>query len=114
MPNTASVLHKTAFSIQISWTPLPSQVLNGQILGYEICHKLDASSEPCEIMSYVGHDTTSFTAKDLVPFTRYEFVISAGTAAGYGPSVLLTATTNESSKFQAQDRILTAYLSCYR
>ena len=49
----------------------------------------------------MGHDTTTYTVKDLVPFTRYEFVISAGTAAGYGPSVLLTATTSESSKFQA-------------
>ena len=101
MPKAIYVLHKTAFSIQISWTPLPSPVSNGRILGYKVCHKLDMSSEPCETTAYVGHDTTSYTAKDLVPVTKYSFLVSAGTAAGYGPSTLLTATTNESSTFRA-------------
>jgi hypothetical protein len=97
-PAATSVLNKTAFSIQVSWTPLPSQVSNGKISGYKICHKLDASSKPCETTAYVGHDITSYTVKHLLPYTFYDFMISAGTVAGYGPSALLTARTMASGR----------------
>jgi hypothetical protein len=94
---TTSVLNTTAHSIQVSWTPLPSLVNNGRIFGYKICYKIASARWPCQRLGYVDHNATSYTVNELIPYTEYAIEISAGTIAGFGPSVLLTATTNESS-----------------
>ncbi|CAB3996428.1 receptor-type tyrosine- phosphatase S-like [Paramuricea clavata] len=94
-PTEASVIRKSSEWIKIEWTQLPSEVDNGKIFGYKICHKL-SSSVRCETAHYVGHDTTSYYIKDLIPYTDYNIEISGGTIAGYGPPILLPAKTRES------------------
>ncbi|XP_028400896.1 protein sidekick-2-like [Dendronephthya gigantea] len=91
---TAAVLHKTAWSIQVSWQPLPSVVDNGMIFGYKICHKLSSSDE--RRCAYVDHNATTYNVTELIPHTNYDIEISAGTVAGYGPPVLLRDQTNQS------------------
>ncbi len=97
-PTNASVRQKTATDIDIEWNPLSSEVNNGKIFGYKICHKLSSSVRPCETAGYTGFDRTSYIIKDLIPFTDYTIEISAGTIAGYGPPLVLLAKTSESRR----------------
>ncbi|XP_028400962.1 protein sidekick-1-like [Dendronephthya gigantea] len=90
---TATVLHKTAWSIQVSWLPLPLEMDNGMSFGYKICHKLSSSDE--RRCAYVGQNTTSYNITGLIPFTHYDIEISVGTVAGYGTPVLLWDETCE-------------------
>ena len=95
---TISILYKTANSIHVSWTPSPSQVYNGRIIIYKICHKLASSRFPCEKIGFAAWNATSYVVQDLIPYTAYKFEISAGTVAGFGPPISLSATTNETGK----------------
>ena len=98
-PMAPSVLHTTAYSIQVTWKPFPSPIKNGEIFGYKICYKPGQSTSSCEHLYYVDHNAASHTVKNLKPNTKYDIEISAGTMAGYGPLVLLSTKTKESSKY---------------
>ena len=97
-PSTISIVDKSAVSIEVSWAPLPSQVNNGRIHGYRVCHKLASSDLPSEKSCFVSRNATSYLVQDLTPYTQYDIEISARTMAGYGPAATLSARTNESSK----------------
>lgn len=97
------MLNKTANSVHVTWTSLPAQVNNGKIFGYKVCRKLSSTRAPCFKVVYVDYRTTSYTLRELSPYTGYDIEVSAGTIAGYGAKAILSVVTEQSSEFKTTE-----------
>ena len=102
-PTNLTVSVATPTSLSIEWGP-PLQP-NGVILWYEVWYvgidtlNLVPPSFYNESAIIVNGSSLEVELVELVPYSLYNITIQASTKVGGGDSAVLTARTNESSKF---------------
>lgn len=72
----------SATSVWISWDPIPSQLVNGVLLGYTILYKWVQS--PVYANVSVSGNITRIVLDQLQVFSEYEFLVAGRTAVGTG------------------------------
>ncbi|RDD38184.1 Hemicentin-2, partial [Trichoplax sp. H2] len=87
----ATVLSSTG--IKLSWQPPVISDRNGVITAYEIDYKITGSNVTMSASASGG--TLTYTINNLKAYTNYSLTIKAGTVAGFGPSITVTAVTDE-------------------
>ncbi len=95
-------------SIGLSWSTLPPEHHNGEIIGYNITVTAIYSGETFTIFSA----TNSTIVSSLVPFASYSYSVAAVTIAGVGPySSVSTVLTGEAGMYINFDPLATASMS---
>lgn len=91
-PDTVYITEIYSDSIGLSWSTLPPEYHNGEIIGYNISLTATYSGETFTVFSV----TNSTIISSLVPFTSYSYSVAAVTVAGVGPySSVSTVLTGE-------------------
>jgi hypothetical protein len=95
-PDTVYVTEIYSDSIGLSWSTLPPEHHNGEIIGYNITVTAIYSGETFTIFS----ETNSTIVSSLVSFTSYSYSVAAVTIAGVGPySSVSTVLTGEAGMY---------------
>lgn len=106
-PDNITAVALSSTSMIVSWSPPIQQFRNGPILAYNFT--VTESSTGLVVQSSILLTTTA-TIFSLVPFTTYNFTLSARTSVGYGPSDTISAITLEDSKqYSSNTKIITPY-----
>ena len=77
---------------------------NGIIVSYNISYNLTGGATTISVYSI---SLTGYQISNLDAFTYYEFVISASTRVGSGPTTSIVIRTDEASRFDCNLMILT-------
>lgn len=102
-PDTVYVTEIYSDSIELSWSTLPPEHHNGEIIGYNITVTAINTRETFTVFSV----TNATTISSLVPFTSYSYSVAAVTVAGVGPySSVSTVLTGEAGMY------IPVHLSC--
>lgn len=95
-PDTVYVTEIYSDSIGLSWSTLPPEHHNGEIIGYNITVTTINTGETFTVFSTAN--STIISA--LVPFTSYSYSVAAVTVAGVGPySSVSTVLTGEAGMY---------------
>lgn len=85
-------------SLRVAWTLLPSDQVNGILLGYNVTFKKAGETSASE--QYINTTLNSTVLRGLEKFTVYEVTVSAFTKVGPGPAANINASTDQDGKSQ--------------
>ena len=94
-PGELLVSHTLPTSVQLSWTPVPEDLQNGNITGYTVQVEGPDSTQEIPVMH---GNATSYEVSGLKPYTTYTFSVSAMTEAGIGPAISTSSATPQGGK----------------
>ena len=90
-PQNVTVTTVNATSLQVQWSPIPSNMRNGLIISYSINVTEVESGGTFLIQNYVD-DIIVLT--DLHPYYNYRVLVAGATVIGTGPYTLSEGQTN--------------------
>jgi len=110
-PEQVTVKSLGSTSIQVSWSPLKPQNMNGVLQGYYVFYKQIISKSKRSLSAGVFHvsniSASSVEIKGLQPFTSYEVSVAGFTKRGSGPkSAPMIVRTQEEGKTHTSYDIL--------
>nr|XP_042908972.1 Down syndrome cell adhesion molecule-like protein 1 homolog isoform X2 [Parasteatoda tepidariorum] len=86
-PTDVWIEAKSSSSILVTWKPPPRELWNGELKGYFVGYKVDASSHPYSFKTVdnVANDSQEYILTNLIKSTKYNIVVKAYNSAGTGP-----------------------------
>ena len=90
-PQNVTVTAINATSLQVQWSPIPSNMRNGQIISYSINVTEIESGHTFLIQNVVSYVTV---LTKLHPYYNYKVLVAGSTVIGTGPYALSEGYTN--------------------
>ena len=96
-PSSVDIAPKSDTSVTVNWTP--PEELNGKLTGFtiswgEINPEIDSRDNPVTVPA----NNTNYEVTNLIACHPYQFVVTAMTAVGKGPSKNATGSPSASGK----------------